>query len=164
MLQVILFCMDRKDAASKELGSRGAYLFARNPVEADLQKDLREFLVGNLSGGGIQTEVEGIAKGRSDIYVGHGGWRFLIELEKHECHVSPEVARSYVGQTASYQGTNVKLGLLGILELVDRTGPPPSIENCIWYDSPVPDGDTTVRHLVVFKVPGRMRRPNELSR
>ena len=144
VLQVTLFCMDRQDAASKELGSRGAYLFARNPVEADLQKDLREFLVGNLSGGGIQTEVEGIAKGRSDIYVGHGGWRFLIELKKHECHVSPEAARSYVGQTASYQGTNVKLGLLGILELVDRTGPPPSIENCIWYDSLVPEGRETL--------------------
>jgi hypothetical protein len=54
--------------------------------------------------------------------------------------------------------------MLGILELVNRTGPPPAIEDCIWYDSLVPDGDTTARHLVVFKVPGRMRRPSELSR
>jgi hypothetical protein len=52
----------------------------------------------------------------------------------------------------------------GILELVDRTGPPPAIEDCIWHHNLVPDGDTTVRHLVVFKVPGRMRRPSELSR
>ncbi|WP_072389432.1 hypothetical protein [Hyphomicrobium sp. CS1BSMeth3] len=164
VLQVILFCIDRQDAASKELGSRGAYLFAEHPVEADLQKDLREFLVGNITTGGVQTEVEGIAKGRADIYVGHGGWRFLIELKKHEGVVSPDVAKSYLGQAASYQGTNVKLGLLGVLELVDRTGPPPSIESCIWYDSLVPEGDTTARHLVVFKVPGRMRRPSELSR
>jgi hypothetical protein len=164
VLQVILFCMDRQDAASKELGSRGTYLFDKNAVEADLQKDLREFLVGNLTGGGTQTEVEGIAKGRSDIYIGHGSWRFLIELKKHDGQVSPEVARRYFGQAASYQGTNVKLGMLGILELVNRTGPPPAIEDCIWYDSLVPDGDTTARHLVVFKVPGRMRRPSELSR
>lgn len=164
VLQVILFCMDRLDAAKKEMGSRGDYLFARNPVEGDLQKDLREFLVGNITDSEIQTEVEGIGKGRCDIYIGHGGWRFLIELKKHEAHVSRTVARSYVGQAASYQGTSVKLGMLGILEIVDRTGPPPALEDCVWFDSVVPENDKTVRHLVVFKVPARMRRPSELSR
>ncbi|MFC6026912.1 hypothetical protein [Methylobacterium mesophilicum] len=164
LLQIILFCMDRQDAAKKELGERGDYLFTKNPVEGDLQKDLRGFLVGNLIGSALHTELEGIAKGRCDIYVGHGGWRFLIELKKHEGQVTKQVARSYVGQAASYQGTNVKLGMLGILELVNRTGPPPGLEDCIWFDSLIPDGDTTVRHLVVFKIPGRMKRPSELSR
>lgn len=164
VLQVILFCMDRLDAAKKEMGSRGDYLFVRNPVEADLQKDLREFLVGNITSGELQTEVEGIAKGRCDIYIGHGGWRFLIELKKHDAHVSRAVARGYVGQAASYQGTSVKLGMLGILEIVDRTGPPPALEDCIWYDCVVPENGETARHLVVFKVPARMRRPSELSR
>ncbi|WP_206752627.1 hypothetical protein, partial [Acetobacter musti] len=164
VFQVIRFCMDRQDATKKELGDRGKYLFAKNPLEADFQKDLREFFVGNLTEGAIQTELEGIAKGRADIYIGHGDWRFLIELKRHEGHVSREVARKYVGQAASYQGTNVKLGMLGILELVDRTDLPSSVEDCIWYDSLVPEGDVTVRHLVVFKVPGRLKRPNELSR
>lgn len=164
LLQVILFCMDRQDAAKRELGSRGAYLFERNALEGDLQKDLRDFLVGNVPGAAIQTEVEGIAKGRCDVYVGHGGWRFIIELKRHEDLVTPEEARRYLGQAASYQGTNVKLGMLGILELVDRTEPPAALENCLWYDSLVPDGDTHARHVVVFKVPGRLRRPNELSR
>jgi hypothetical protein len=162
--QVILFCMDRQDAAKRELGARGAYLFEKNAVEGDLQKDLRDFLVGNLPGAAIQTEVEGIAKGRCDVYVGHGGWRFLIELKRHEGLVTPDEARKYVGQAASYQGTNVKLGMLGILELVDRTEPAAALESCLWYDSLVPAGDTHARHLVVFKVPGRLRRPNELSR
>jgi hypothetical protein len=52
----------------------------------------------------------------------------------------------------------------GILEVVDPIGPPPALEGCVWYDGLVPDGDTTVRHLLVFKVPGRMRLPSELSR
>jgi hypothetical protein len=164
LLQVILFCVDRQDAAKKELGSRGEYLFREDAAEGDLQKDLREFLAGNLVGGAVQTEVEGIAKGRSDIYVGHGGYRFLVELKKHGGRVSPEVARGYVGQAASYQATNVKLGMLGVLELVDREGLAPAPEECIWYDSVVPQGDTTVRHLVVFTVPGRLRRPSELSK
>lgn len=164
LLQVILFCMDRQDVAKKELGARGDYLFSKSPVEADLQKDLREFLIGNLLGAAVQTELEGIAKGRCDVYVGHGGWRFLIELKKHEASVAPSVARRYVGQAAVYQGTNVKLGMLGILEVVDRTGPHPALEDCVWYDTVVPEEGATVRHLVVFKVPARLRRPHELSR
>lgn len=163
VLQVILFCLDRQDAGKKELGARGDYLFSENPVEADLQKDLREFLVGNLLGAAVQTELEGIAKGRCDVYVGHGGWRFLIELKRHEGSVTPLIARSYVGQAASYQGTNVKLGMLGILEVVDRKGPAPGLEDCVWYDTVVPEMGATVRHLVVFRVPARLRRPNELS-
>ncbi|MBN9446687.1 MAG: hypothetical protein J0I67_07220 [Bosea sp.] len=164
VLQVILFCLDRQDAGKKELGARGDYLFSENPVEADLQKDLREFLVGNLLGAAVQTELEGIAKGRCDVYVGHGGWRFLIELKRHEASVTPLIARSYVGQAASYQGTNVKLGMLGILEIVDRKGPAPGLEDCVWFDTVVPEKGATVRHLVVFRVPARLRRPNELSR
>lgn len=164
LLQVVMFCVDRQDAAKRELGERGVYLFKKDAVEGDLQRDLRSFLVGNLPGAAIQTEVEGIAKGRCDVYVGHGGWRFLLELKRHEGHVTPDVARKYAAQAASYQGTNVKLGMLGILELVDRTEPPSGIESCIWYDSLVPAGDAHARHLVVFKVPGRLRRPNELSR
>ena len=162
--QVIMFCADRQDASKQELGERGAYLFNKDAVEGDLQMDLRSFLYGNLLGATVQTEVQGIAKGRCDVYVGHDGWRFLIELKKHEGHVTPEVARKYVGQATSYQGTNVKLGMLGILELVDRIEPPSGLESCIWYDSLVPAGDAHARHLVVFKVPGRLRRPNELSR
>lgn len=162
--QVIMFCADRRDASKQELGERGAYLFKRNAVEGELQEDLRNFLIGNLLGAAIQTEVPGIATGRCDIYVGHGGWRFVLELKRHEGLVTREVARKYVGQAASYQGTNVKLGMLGILELVDRTGPAPGLESCLWHDSLVPEGDTEARHLVVFRVPGRLRRPNELSR
>lgn len=164
LLQVILFCMDRQDAAKRELGERGSYLFEKNAVEGDLQKDLRDFLVGNLPGATVQTEVEGIAKGRCDVYVGHGGWRFIIELKRHKDLATPNEVRKYLGQAASYQGTNVKLGMLGILELIDRTEPPAALENCFWYDSLVPAGDTQARHVVVFKVPGGLRRPNELSR
>ncbi|MFN8994932.1 MAG: hypothetical protein ACK5X3_14900, partial [Pseudomonadota bacterium] len=101
VLQIILFCMDRQDAAKKELGERGEYLFANNPLEGNLQRDLREFLVGNLPGAAVQTEVEGIGKGRCDVYVGHGGWRFLIELKKHEGHLTQDLAEKYVGQASS---------------------------------------------------------------
>jgi hypothetical protein len=51
------------------------------------------------------TEVSGVATGRTDIYVGFGGTRFIIELKKHEGFVTETVATSYQGQATSYQAT-----------------------------------------------------------
>lgn len=64
------------------------------------------------------------------------------------------------GQAVSCQSTEVKLG---ILELVKgRTRPPSALEECFRHDPVLPEGGTSVRHLVI-KVPGNMKRPNLLS-
>ncbi|MFN7040872.1 MAG: hypothetical protein ACK4OH_06830 [Acidovorax temperans] len=163
VLQVVLFCKDRQDASLKELGARGAYLRDPNATEFQFQSDLREWLSGNFRRGDVRTEVEGVATGRSDIYVGFGAHRFIIELKRHHGMVDADVARHYLGQAGSYQGTNVKLGMLGVLELVNREGPPASLEECVWYDAIVPSGTRVARHHVVFRVPGVLRSPSALS-
>lgn len=162
-LQVVLFCKDRQDAGLKELGARGAYLRDPNATEFQFQADLREWLSGNFRRGDVRTEVEGVAAGRADIYVGFGAHRFIIELKRHHGMVNEDVARQYLGQAGSYQGTNVKLGMLGVLELVNRDGPPASLDECIWYDAIVPSGTRVARHHVVFRVPGVLRSPSALS-
>lgn len=163
VLQVVLFCKDRQDAGLKELGARGAYLRDPGATEFQFQADLREWLSGNFRRGDVRTEVEGVATGRSDIYVGFGTHRFIIELKRHRGLVNEDVARQYLGQAGSYQNTNVKLGMLGILELVSREGPPASLEECVWYDAVVPSGTRVARHHVVFRVPGVLRSPSALS-
>ncbi|WP_210436195.1 hypothetical protein [Delftia acidovorans] len=163
VLQVVLFCKDRQDAGLKELGTRGAYLRDPSATEFQFQSDLREWLSGNFRRGDVRTEVEGVAAGRADIYVGFGTHRFIIELKRHHGMVNADVARQYLGQAGSYQGTNVKLGMLGVLELVNRGGPPASLEECIWYDAIVPSGTRVARHHVVFRVPGVLRSPSALS-
>lgn len=163
VLQVVLFCKDRQDAGLKELGTRGAYLRDSSATEFQFQSDLREWLSGNLRRGDVRTEVEGVAAGRADIYVGFGAHRFIIELKRHHGMVNEDVARLYLGQAGSYQGTNVKLGMLGVLELVNRVGPPASLEECVWYDAIVPCGTRVARHHVVFRVPGLLRSPSALS-
>ncbi|ARO57524.1 hypothetical protein B2G69_18135 [Methylorubrum zatmanii] len=164
LVQVIRFCKDRQDAGKRDLGMRGAYLYNPAAHELELQRDLREFLVGNLGSGDTRTEIDGIAKGRADIMVTHGDHHFLAEMKRQDGFVTFGSARKFVGQASSYQNTNVKLGFLGILELVDRADPPAALESCIWYDRVVPEGDTIPRHLVVFRVPGNLNRPSDLSR
>lgn len=160
--QILMFCSDRQNAEIRDLGARGAYLRERDPGEADLQSDLRDFLKGNLIGAEVLSEVRGIAIGRTDLYISLGGPAFVIELKKHEGPFTPEAANRYRGQATAYQATNVRLGFLGALELVDRTGPVPSIEDCLWHSAYVPEGSSLARHLVVFRVPGRLKSPSGL--
>ncbi|GLK55146.1 hypothetical protein JOD31_000068 [Methylopila capsulata] len=160
--QILMFCSDRQNAEIRDLGARGAYLRASDPSEADLQADLRDFLKGNLVGAEVLSEVRGVATGRTDLYISLGGPAFVIELKKHEGAFSPEAANRYLAQATSYQAANVRLGFLGALELVDRPGPVPSIEECLWHSAYVPEGGALARHLIVFRVPGRLRSPSAL--
>lgn len=160
--QILIFCSDRQNAGRRDLGSRGAYLRAHDPSEADLQSDLRDFLKGNLVGAEVLSEVSGIATGRTDLYISLGGPSFVIELKKHEGAFSPDAANRYRAQAISYQAANVRIGFLGALELVDRPGPVPSIEECLWHSAYVPEGGSLARHLIVFRVPGRLKSPSAL--
>lgn len=161
--QIVSFCEDRQNADLAQLGERGAYLRSVGAVENDLQKDLREWLRGNMTAVSIQPEVPGIAAGRSDLYVDFGDVQFVIELKRHHGVVDDAVARDYRAQAVAYQATGPKLGLLGILELVDRSGPPPSLVECVWINSYVPEGSDLVRHLIVFRVPGMLKTPSKMK-
>ncbi|XXY50123.1 hypothetical protein WME91_03100 [Sorangium sp. So ce269] len=162
VLHILAFCKDRLDATRKERGPRGEYLFRAGAKEWDLQSDLRQWLVGNLLGADVRTEVEGVAAGRADIYVAFGTLRFIIELKRDHSDVSRASVRKYLGQAGAYQGTNVRLGILGVLDLTPRTGPPPHLTESVWSDSFVPEGASLARHLVVFRVAGRLERPSAL--
>ncbi|MCS3835811.1 hypothetical protein HNR03_000391 [Pseudomonas sp. JAI111] len=163
MLQIILFCQSRQDAGVKELGDRGNYLRDPDATEFDLQNDLWQWLAGNFPSCDLKTEVEGVATGRADIYAGFGTHRLIIEMKRHHGHLDKDAARKYCNQAGAYQNTNVKLGFLGVLEIVERSDPPASLEECVWYESFVPHGSQVTRHLVIFRVPGNLRSPSSLS-
>lgn len=162
-LQVVLFCKDRQDAGLKTLGERGAYLRSLDATEFALQSDLRQWLVGNFLHGEVLAEVEDVATGRADLYVTMGSHRFVIELKRSHAAVDPGVASGFATQAASYQNTNVKLGMLGILEVVKRSGYPDALEDCLWTQMlPGPPAPPR-RHLMVFKVPGALASPSSFS-
>lgn len=161
--QIVVFCEDRQNADLAQLGARGTYLRRTDAVENDLQRDLREWLRGNMPSADILPEISGIATGRSDLYVTFGDIKFVIELKRHRGIVDDVVARSYRAQAVGYQVTGPKLGMLGILELVDRPGPPPSLKECVWTHSYVPEGSDLARYLVVFRVPGILKTPSNMK-
>jgi hypothetical protein len=162
--QVISFCKTRQDAGAKQLRDRGNYLLNPNATEFDLQQDLWQWLGGNYRECEILDEVEGIGKGRADLFAALGGHRFVLEMKRHHGHLNRIAAKKYCNQAATYQNTNVKLGFLGILELSNRTGPPPSLEECIWHEIVLPESSSVVRHLIVFRVPGNLNSPSSMSK
>lgn len=161
--KIVIFCEDRQNADLAQIGDHGTYLRRADAVENDLQRDLRVWLRATMPAVSILPEVPGVAIGRSDLYVDFGEVQFVIELKKHEGLVDDAVARKYRAQAVAYQATGPKFGLLGILELVDRPGPPPSLEECIWTNSYIPEGSELVRHLVVFRVPGMLKTPSNMK-
>lgn len=161
--QVISFCKSRQDAGTKQLRDRGKYLLNPNATEFDLQQDLWQWLGGNFRECEVLDEVDGIGKGRADLFAALGGHRFVLEMKRHHGHLNRAAAKKYCNQAATYQNTNVKLGFLGILELSNRTGPPPSLEECIWHEIVQPENSSVVRHLIVFRVPGNLNSPSSMS-
>jgi hypothetical protein len=164
--QVLLFCKDRQDAGLKAMGPRGEYLRSLTATEFDLQSDLRQWLVGNYWLGEVMTEVEDVSTGRADIYVTMGSYRFVIELKLSFSAVDPISARAFTTQAGAYQNTNVKLGMLGVLEIINRTRFADAIDECLWIDT-LPSSSTLAtarRHLLVFKVPGALATPSSFSK
>lgn len=163
LAQVFTFCKTRQDGGSKELRDRGSYLRNPDATEFDLQQDLWQWLAGNYRECEILDEVEGIGTGRADLFAAFGGHRFVLEMKRHHGHLDRAAAKKYCNQAATYQNTNVKLGFLGVLELSNRFGPPPSLEECIWHESVLPENSSIVRHLIVFRVPGNLNTPSSMS-
>jgi hypothetical protein len=163
LLQVIMFCVDRQDGDKRTQGTRIEYLRRKDATEQDLQLDLREFLRGNLLSADVLAEIPGVAIGRTDLYVIFSNCRVIIELKKHEGVADAQAAKRYRSQAASYQATNVRLGFLGMLELLDRPGPAASLEECLWIETFIPTGASMPRYLVAFRVPGMLKPPSSFS-
>lgn len=163
LFHILTFVSSRLDSNRTMMGRRGEYLFSADATEWDLQADLYEYIRGNLIRADVNFELTNVASGRADIVVSFGEFRFVIELKREKLNNSRDKLRRYLSQTGAYQVTDVRLGFLGVLDLSDRTGPPPHIEESIWTEDYVPDGAYLVRNIVVFRVSGRLKIPSSFK-
>jgi len=157
LLLLIKFVRSRTD----DVGSVRRYLSAFRkrsdaPVERALQLDLFDYLIGH---GYVDMEKTSVSAGRADLYVPEIGYRFVIEvkrlLDDWETEIPP-----FLGQTAAYQQTDVRLGVLAVLDLTSRPAGTPHLEQC--FDARTrsfPDGDS--RRVVVVRVPGNRTVPSQ---
>jgi hypothetical protein len=160
------FLRSRQDTQPSSYSRRMAYLFARRkgenpPLERELADDYHEFLSGNNLGGALHSEVRDIGGGRVDVLVEYGTHHFVAELKREFTDASPTALREYLGQAASYQGTNVTLGILLVLDLTPKQRAP-HVRSNAWVEIvPAMAGGDLQRYVVVVRVPGNRPVPSE---
>jgi hypothetical protein len=109
----------------------------------------------------VDTEVWEIGGGRVDVLLKFDDFRFVVEIKRELDDPSPEGLRQYLGQSVLYHSTDVKLGLLLVVDLMEKRSGPPSLEKSIWVDRSRPKASDDWRYVVVAVVPGNRRRPSD---
>jgi len=166
LLQTLRFLENRMDMTRKH-APRLDYLFEPAtgqplPKEERLHTDYYEFLVGNLMSS-VKVEVSDVASGRVDVYINFGNLRFSAEVKRDEDDCSFAALRQkYIGQSAEYSNTNVRLGLLLVLDLTPKPHGAGDIRNKVAVESVTTPGDSEARGIVVVVVPGRRRTPSSV--
>lgn len=161
--EVIRFLHMRMNVQRKSVGDRFAYLYDPDAHERLLGADLRDFIYGNVAGV-LHCEVQEMAGGRTDLIVQFDGFKITIELKRETSDVTPAgLAAHYLPQLASYESTDVTLGMLVVLDLTDKPTGAANIRDNAWVaklGGPNP-GDRE-RFAVVVRVPGNRKAPSSL--
>ncbi|WP_312403766.1 hypothetical protein [Rhizobium sp.] len=153
--------LSEKIDSSRQSDAYSAYLFCEKPLphEKELQQDfLRHGRSVRLD---VEPEVIGKAGGRADIRYKSTPHEMIIEVKRElEDSEFGNLLSLYGQQTAIYQNSNVKLGVLFVLDL-SASGPVFGHFDTL-YDVRIGDflNDGTQRGLVILKVPGRRSTPN----
>ncbi|WP_323773902.1 hypothetical protein [Alcanivorax sp.] len=167
LLWLVRFIFSRLEL-TKGNDPTGAYLFERDdgslPREDELQNDFFRWVATSAAGSDI--EPNNIASGRADIRLKSGPERIVVEVkrEENDCSFDALLA-SYAAQTTDYQNVSIRLGVLLVLDLAtpNREGTPHltslfemrEVQRC---------GESVPRLVLIVKVPGRRKRPSDLTR
>jgi hypothetical protein len=167
LFQTLRFLENRMDMTRKN-NPRLSYLFEieKNqplPKEQELQNDYFEFMHGNISAGDIAVEKSDISSGRVDVYFSFGSIHFTAEVKRDDtdCTFSG-LRKKYIGQTAEYQNTNVKLGFLLVLDLTAKANGVCSMEENIKVEI-VKSVSTIERAVIVIRIPGMRKTPSAVT-
>lgn len=146
----------------------GAYLFERDdgslPHEDELQMDFFRWVATYASGSDL--EPTNIASGRADIRLRSGPERLVVEVKREEKDCSfEELSKSYAAQTTDYQNVSIRLGVLLVLDLAtpNREGTP-HLTSLFEMRQVHRYGETLARLILIVKIPGRRKRPSDLTR
>jgi hypothetical protein len=127
------------------------------PHESALQDDLWLFLTRTEYPEAEKTDV---SAGRVDIYIQQRGFRFVIEVKRLQEEWTEKALQPLLRQTTAYQQTDVRLGILSVLDLSDRPAGLPHMDECFFL-RPRVASPTDTRHAVVMRVPGNRRTPSD---
>ena len=154
---LVKFVSDRMDAE----GARFSYLRtvptgSDLPMEAELQEDLNSFLT---SADFPAQERRNVAAGRTDIVLDYRRFRFVIEVKRETDNWSNSSMRAYINQSSAYQQTDVRLGVLAVLDLTDRPSGVPHLDQAISVVRRAVENEPE-RTVVLLRIPGNRRKPS----
>lgn len=137
------------------------YLFNSDAVEADLQVDYLATVQAGTGGGGVRSEARAIGHGRADVAFDMGLVTIVAELKKIDrSRTLEELLDDHGLQATAYQRSNVRLGLLVVLDLVDRGGTGEHFSASSKLLVKTPPGTTTPYSVAVFRIQGRKSTPS----
>lgn len=167
LLWMVRFIFNRLELTKGD-DSTGAYLFERDdgslPHEDELQQDFFRWVATYAAGSDL--EPTNIASGRADIRLKSGPERLVVEVKREEKDCSFDALfKSYAAQTTDYQNVSIRLGVLLVLDLAtpNREGTPHLtslfdmryVRRC---------SESQSRLILIVKVPGRRKRPSDLTK
>lgn len=141
------------------------YLFNPDADEADLQRDYLATVQAGTGGGGVRSEARAIGHGRADVAFDMGLVMIVAELKKTDRNRTLEQLLDDHGlQATAYQRSNVRLGLLVVLDLVDRGGTGEHFSASSKLLEKTPPGTTTPYSVAVVRVQGRKSTPSSIKK
>lgn len=141
------------------------YLFNPDADEANLQDDYLATVRAGTGGGGVRSEARAIGHGRADVAFDMSLVTIVAELKKNNGNRTLEELLDDHGlQATAYQRSNVRLGLLVVLDLVDRGGTGEHFSASSKILEKTPPGTTTPYSVAVFRIQGRKTTPSSLKK
>ena len=146
-----------------------AYLFNRStdnpPLEADLQHDLINFLMGSALAQICTPEARDLGGGRVDVLFAFRWMKTTAELKRSlPKRSSDQLVDDYGPQAIAYQSTNVSFAILMVLDLFDRKGAQPDIRDQISLHHRTVADSSVKKTVVLFRVQGKRHTPSDLGK
>lgn len=167
LLWLVRFMFNRLELTKGD-DPTGAYLFERDdgslPHEDELQQDFFRWVATYAAGSDL--EPTNIASGRADIRLKSGPERLVVEVKREEKDCSFEALfKSYAAQTTDYQNVSTRLGVLLVLDLAtpNRKGTP-HLTSLFEMRHVRRCNESQSRLILIVKVPGRRKRPSDLTK
>jgi hypothetical protein len=168
MLLHLLRFLDLRLAETQKYGGQARAYLRRlkkdepRPLEAELGRDLRDFLRGQ--GLRVYLEVTNVGGGRVDIAWQPHDELITLELKRDWSDPSWDAyTDQYLPQAIAYQVAGPPLNFLVVLDLTDKPDGLAAIPACVTVRTVAgPAGDPRPRTVIMLRVQGNKRDPSDL--
>jgi hypothetical protein len=132
--------------------------------ESALQDDYFRWI--STQSASSEMEPTNLGGGRADVVLKTTGERMVIEVKREMDDASfDSLASHYAGQTTDYQNVSIRLGFLLVLDLTaPKLEGTPHIRSLVQCRPIQRPGESDMRHVVIFKVPGRRLLPSAVTK